>query len=52
VRTADGSPIEVNAETICIHGDTPGAPEIARAVRNALEGAGVAVRALGVSRHH
>jgi UPF0271 protein len=52
VRTADGSWIEVNAETICIHGDTPGAPEMARAVRNALEGVGVTVRPLGVSRHH
>jgi UPF0271 protein len=52
VRTADGSSIDVNAETICIHGDTPGAPEIARAVRNALEGAGVTVRALGATRHH
>lgn len=27
-------------DTLCVHGDTPGAPEIARAVRAELEGAG------------
>jgi UPF0271 protein len=46
VRTSDGSSIEVTADTICIHGDTPGAPAIARAVRRALEDAGVTIRAL------
>jgi 5-oxoprolinase (ATP-hydrolysing) subunit A len=40
----DGSrPIEV--DTICIHGDTPGAPLLARAVREALARAGVSVAA-------
>jgi UPF0271 protein len=34
------------ARTICIHGDTPGAPEIAAAVARALREAGFAVRAL------
>ncbi|MBI2773381.1 MAG: LamB/YcsF family protein [Chloroflexi bacterium] len=33
-------------DTICIHGDTPGAPAIARAVRRALADAGIEVRAL------
>jgi 5-oxoprolinase (ATP-hydrolysing) subunit A len=36
----------VQADTLCIHGDTPGAPAIAQAVRAALEAAGIAVRPL------
>jgi UPF0271 protein len=43
VETADGPAIAITAESICCHGDTPGAVEIAAAVRNALEGAGIAV---------
>jgi UPF0271 protein len=35
------------AQTICLHGDTPGAEAIARAVREALEQAGVTIVALG-----
>jgi UPF0271 protein len=31
------------AQTICVHGDTPGAVEIAAAVRSALQGAGINV---------
>jgi UPF0271 protein len=31
------------ADTLCIHGDTPGAPAITRAVRAALEAAGVTI---------
>ena len=39
----DGTPVRLEAETLCLHGDTPGAPSIARAVREALEAAGVRV---------
>jgi UPF0271 protein len=42
----DGGEIAARADTLCLHGDTPGAVEIARAVRAALEAAGVAVQAL------
>jgi 5-oxoprolinase (ATP-hydrolysing) subunit A len=42
----DGSVLDVDADTICIHGDSPGAVEFARAVREALAGAGVTVAAL------
>lgn len=42
----DGRPVRVRADTLCIHGDTPGAAETARAVRRALEAAGVTVGAL------
>src|ERR1700674_2858559 len=34
-------------QTLCIHGDTPGAAGIARAVRAALEKSGAAIKALG-----
>ena len=49
VTAVDGSRVPVRAESICCHGDTPGAVEIAAAVRHALEGAGVTVAALGGS---
>lgn len=42
----DGSEVAVNAQTICIHGDTPGAPQIAAAVAQALRQAGITPRAL------
>jgi len=42
----DGTEIALHAQTICIHGDTPGAPEIAAAVAHTLRQAGVALSAL------
>jgi UPF0271 protein len=47
VTAADGTRIALEADTICLHGDNPNAVAIARAVRRALEGAGVAVQSLG-----
>ena len=44
VTAADGSTVPLHAQTICIHGDTPGAQEIAAAVNRALREAGVALR--------
>jgi len=44
--SAEGGDIALRADTLCVHGDTPGAAAIARAVRAALEGAGVRVAAL------
>jgi len=41
-----GGEVALQADTICIHGDTPGAPELARTVRAALEANGIAVRPL------
>lgn len=46
VRAHDGSEVAVSADTICLHGDTPGAPAIARAVREALREARIEVGAL------
>lgn len=45
VRTHDGSFIPIEADTLCVHGDTPGAPAILRAVRAALVAEGIALRA-------
>jgi UPF0271 protein len=46
LTACDGSEIALHAQTICIHGDTPGAPEIAAAVAQALRQAGITLRAL------
>jgi len=43
VVAVDGSLIKLQADTICLHGDTPGAVDHARAVRTGLEAAGIAV---------
>lgn len=45
VAAVDGSDVTVSAASACVHGDSPGAVEMARAVRSGLEKAGVAVRA-------
>ena len=46
VAAFGGAEIAVNAQTICIHGDTPGAPKIAAAVAQTLRQAGVELKAL------
>ena len=46
VIAANGAAIPLQAQTICLHGDTPGAPRIAAAVRQALQSAGVPVAPL------
>jgi UPF0271 protein len=45
VIACEGSKVSVDARTICIHGDTPGAPEIAATVARTLREAGVTLRA-------
>ncbi|WP_326539836.1 LamB/YcsF family protein [Pseudorhodoferax sp.] len=45
VQAIDGSTVRVQADSICVHGDSPGAVAMARQVRQVLEQAGVAVRA-------
>ena len=48
VTTGDGSRLAVQADTICIHGDSPDAVEIGRAVSGALADAGIVVAARSV----
>ena len=45
VRATDGSVVAVQADTLCIHGDGPGAVLFARALRSALQTMGVEVTA-------
>jgi len=47
VEAIDGSSISLAVDTICVHGDTPGAAELATRIRAALRDAGVEVTAVG-----
>ena len=47
VVAQDGSRLAVDADTMCIHGDTPGAERLAAALRAGLQRAGIAVKAVG-----
>ncbi len=44
VVAIDGTVVTVRARSICLHGDTPAAAQMARATRRALEDAGVPLR--------
>lgn len=50
VSATSGREIPMRVDTICTHGDTPGSHELTRRIREALERAGVSVRAVG-ARH-
>ena len=45
IVAVDGGTIKTTARSLCIHGDTPDAVEIARAVKTGLAAAGVEIRA-------
>jgi len=45
VRSVEGRDVDVRGETICVHGDTPGAVEFAHELRSQLEHEGVKIRA-------
>jgi UPF0271 protein len=45
VRSVEGHDVNVRGETICVHGDTPGAVEFARELRTQLERDGVRISA-------
>lgn len=47
VAAVDGSVVRLELDTICLHGDTPGAADLAARIRRALEDAGVRVKAVG-----
>ena len=44
ITAVDGTDIAMDAASICVHGDTPGAVAMARAVRAGLENAGVTIQ--------
>lgn len=43
IRAVDGTDVAVRADSVCVHGDTPGAVAMAAAIRSRLEAEGVAV---------
>src|SRR4051812_43590445 len=43
VVAVDGTTVDVAVGSVCVHGDTPGAVELARGVRTALEAAGLEI---------
>ena len=45
VDAVDGSDIAARAASLCLHGDSPAAVAMARAVREALDAAGIEVSA-------
>jgi UPF0271 protein len=47
VAATDGTDVRLEVGTICVHGDTPGAAELAARIRTALEAGGVSVKAVG-----
>ena len=51
VTARDGSEVKLTAQTICIHGDTPGSVQIAAAVARMLREAGVLLKGLSELEH-
>ena len=49
VNAIDGSRVALEVETICVHGDTPGAAVLASRIRKALIDAGVSVLPVGAA---
>jgi UPF0271 protein len=49
VVATDGSTLTIEARTLCLHGDNPGAAAHAAAVRDALAQAGIDVRPVGLT---
>ena len=49
VVAIDGSVVPLEADTICVHGDTPGSDDLAARIRAGFAAAGVSVKAIGLS---
>jgi UPF0271 protein len=47
VETISGRVIEIDFDTVCIHSDTPGAVEVAKAIRDELTAQGIKIRRVG-----
>ena len=50
ITAVDGSQVSLHVDTICLHGDTPGAPALTRGIRTALTDAGIAVLPMAAER--
>jgi UPF0271 protein len=49
VVAIDGSIVPLEADTICVHGDTPGSDVLAATIRAGFERAGIMVKAIGAA---
>jgi UPF0271 protein len=49
VVAIDGTVVPLEADTICVHGDTPGSDDLAAKIRAGFEAAGVQVRPVGAA---
>ena len=47
VIAVDGTEVPIHAQTVCVHGDTPGAVDMIKAIRAKLESTGVTLAAFG-----
>ena len=47
VVAVDGSTVRLEADTICVHGDTPGSDALAAKIRAGFESAGITVKPIG-----
>jgi UPF0271 protein len=47
VVAIDASVVPLEAETICVHGDTPGSDDLAAKIRAGFEQAGITVKPIG-----
>jgi 5-oxoprolinase (ATP-hydrolysing) subunit A len=47
VAAVNGAIVPLEADTLCVHGDTPGSDDLAKKIRAGLEAAGIAVKAIG-----
>jgi UPF0271 protein len=46
IVSVDGSVLKLKADTVCLHGDTPGAVELAQGIRRALQESAIPVRSM------
>jgi UPF0271 protein len=49
IKAIDGTEIELEAQTLCVHGDTPGAIDLVRSIRQKLEASGIKVMPMGAN---
>ncbi len=48
VTAIDGTEIDLDTQTLCVHGDTPVAVDLVRSIRELLEAEGLAVKPMGL----
>jgi len=49
VSAVDGTAVQIDVDTICVHGDTPGAADLAARIRAALTREGVELKSVSAA---